>query len=155
MNKKGFTLVELIGVIVILAVLSILAVTTYTNVVNRTNQAQVKEKILNIEKAAMEYGQSNKSSLTSNCSITVKHKDNTSTTNNYSNCNTGTTVNYLIQNNWLESEEKDSSGNITLINNVTKEDMKNKKVFIYRNNNRVYAMYCEEVNSSECIKNEG
>ena len=141
MNKKGFTLVELIGVIVILAILSILATKTYGNIIDKVAKKQLNEKILTIEKAAMSYGQDNKNLLTDSCTIDGK---------TYSNCKT-VTVSDLISNNRIDSDEKDSSGNTTLINNVTKNDMKNDKVFIYRKNNRVYAT----MDCSNFVSNNG
>ena len=128
MNKKGFTLVELLAVIVILTILSTIAVRGYMRITDRLPEKQLKEKIVTIEKAAMDYGQDKKSDIESTCTI-----DGVQYT-----C-LSISVSTLIDDNRIDSEEIDSSGNPTLINNVTKKDMKNDKVFIYRKNNRVYA----------------
>ncbi|MBP5684399.1 MAG: type II secretion system protein, partial [Bacilli bacterium] len=99
MNKKGFTLVELIGVIVILAILSLLAVRTYGNVMNNIAKKQLEEKILTIEKAAMSYGQDNKGLLTGSCVIDGE---------TYSKCAT-VKVSDLISDNRIESDETDEN----------------------------------------------
>ena len=135
MNKKGFSLVELLAVIIVLSIISLIAVRGYSKIMKTSAEKQLNEKIMTIEKAAMSYGQDNRSEITNTCTVDGKS----------TKC-LCKTVEFLITNKYIESDEKDSSGNPTLINSVTKADMKSDKVLIYRNNNRVYALY----NDSQC-----
>lgn len=59
MKKKGFTLVEMIGVIVILALILLLVTPAIMKAATATRQKTYETKIVNIETAAVEYGQDN------------------------------------------------------------------------------------------------
>ena len=59
MNKKGFTLVELLVVVVIIAVLSIIIVPSVINVNKNINKRLLSEKIENIESSAILYANNN------------------------------------------------------------------------------------------------
>ena len=52
MNKKGFTLVELLAVITILAVTSMIVFPTIGEVINDAKESAYEEQILEIEKAS-------------------------------------------------------------------------------------------------------
>lgn len=58
-KKKGFTLVEMIGVIVILALILLLVTPAIMKAATATRQKTYETKIVNIETAAVEYGQDN------------------------------------------------------------------------------------------------
>lgn len=55
MNKKGFTLTELLAVIAILAVVSTIAGFSYTKVMKDNRIKQCEQKVLYIEKQAIKY----------------------------------------------------------------------------------------------------
>ena len=55
MNKKGFTLIEIIGAIVILGIIAIIAFATYTNSLKGFREDYYKDTIRTIEKAAKEF----------------------------------------------------------------------------------------------------
>ena len=59
MNKKGFTLVELLVVIVIIAVLSVIIVPSVININKNINKRLLSEKIENIESSAILYANNN------------------------------------------------------------------------------------------------
>lgn len=63
-NKKGFTLVELLGVIVILAIVVTIAVPTTVKISDKIKTNLYCTKINLIEDAAKLYGQDNRNSLT-------------------------------------------------------------------------------------------
>ncbi len=59
MNKKGFTLVELLVVIVIIAVLSVIIIPSIININKNINSRLLSEKIENIESSAILYANNN------------------------------------------------------------------------------------------------
>ncbi len=59
MNKKGFTLVELIGVVVILGIIIGIAVPSYIAVSNNIKEKNYNQKIDNIKSKALEYATDN------------------------------------------------------------------------------------------------
>jgi len=54
-NNKGFTLVELIGVIVIIAIIMILLISSATNIINRTRAGAQENLMVRIRAAAENY----------------------------------------------------------------------------------------------------
>ena len=62
-NKKGFTMVELLGVIVILGILSVVAITSVRGIINKSKKEQVKSQGKVLMMAAESYMQANKSEL--------------------------------------------------------------------------------------------
>ena len=54
-SKKGFTIVELLGVIIIFAVITLIAVPTFGKISKRVNERQYRNKISLIEAAALKY----------------------------------------------------------------------------------------------------
>ncbi len=59
MNKKGFTLVELLVVVVIIAVLSVIIIPSVININKSINKRLLSEKIENIESSAILYANNN------------------------------------------------------------------------------------------------
>lgn len=72
MNRKGFTLVELLVVLVILAVIMSIAIPSVTSSIERSKQKQHDSKIELLESAAEIYVDRHKNSITSNSIVTVK-----------------------------------------------------------------------------------
>lgn len=110
MDKRGFTLVELLAVIVLMGV--IIAIGTYGVIGVRT---QIKEDLWNskvnlIEEKAVVYGEDNKNKLSNagTCS---------DGTEMHNNCLT-IKVKDLIEQNYITTKEKDTDNNKAIINNT-------------------------------------
>lgn len=146
--NKGFTLVELMAVLVLIVIIATIGYAGITVVNNNIEKNLWNTTVEEIETGAVQYGQDNLSRLTSTCS------------NGKSNC-LELTVEDLIERNYIDTDEyeceKDSNGNCKednggniiytdreiITNNVTGEIVNDNIVFIYLENNRVYAEYQE------------
>lgn len=130
-NKKGFTLVELLGVIIILGLVITISFTSINAVKKNSLENLVETKKNAIVQAAILYGQDNPNVLVEN-SVT-----NDCQGNQY--C-AKLTVEFLIENNYIDSEYiNNDNGKYDMINDVTGESMINQEVLVYRQNNRIYA----------------
>lgn len=130
-NKKGFTLVELLGVIIILGLVITISFTSINAVKKNSLKKLVETKENAIVQAAILYGQDNPNVLVEN-SVT-----NDCQGNEY--C-AKLTVEFLIENNYIDSEYiNNDNGKYDMINDVTGESMSNQEVLVYRQNNRIYA----------------
>lgn len=130
-NKKGFTLVELLGVIIILGLVITISFTSINAVKKNSLKKLVETKENAIVQAAILYGQDNPNVLVEN-SVT-----NDCQGNQY--C-AKLTVEFLIENNYVDSEYiNNENGKYDMINDVTGESMSNQEVLVYRQNNRIYA----------------
>lgn len=72
MNKKGFTLIEVIMVIAIIAILSIILAPNVMSLIKKNNEKSCEKMIGNIESAAKMYVNQNKYELGFDCSGTAK-----------------------------------------------------------------------------------
>lgn len=126
--QKGFTLVELMAVIVIIVIITTIGYAGITAVRNNIEQNLWEATIEDIETGAVRYGQDNLNRLTGTC-------------NGISSC-LSVTVEFLIERNYIDVEE-DEDGNEIITNNVTGESVNQNNVYIYLENNRVYAEYQE------------
>lgn len=97
MNRKGFTLIELMMVIALIAVLSLILIPNIVTVIDKNNIEACKDIEENIKKAAKEYAITNKYDLGFTCSE-----------------NKEVSLNYLIENGYLTNLN---------INPVTKEEI--------------------------------
>ena len=129
MNKKGFTLVEMLAVIVVLSLVIGFSVMSVTKIRNNEAQKLLENKICDLEGSAILYGQENPNDLATSCEY-----ENTE----YKFCKE-ITVKELILNNYYESKESNQENNPTVTNDVTKYSMLCDTILIYRKNNRVYA----------------
>ena len=127
--QKGFTLVELMAVIVIIVIITTIGYAGITAVKKNIEQNLWEATIEDIELGAIRYGQDNLNRLTTTCA------------NGEKNCLT-VTVEFLIERNYIDVE-KDEDGNEKITNNITGEIVNDNIVFIYLENNRVYAEYQE------------
>lgn len=72
MNKKGFTLIEVIVVIVIIVILSLILIPNVMLFINKNDKKSCEKLITNIESSAKIYVSENKYTLGFDCNNTVK-----------------------------------------------------------------------------------
>lgn len=129
MNKKGFTLVELIAVIAILAILIVMIAPGYMAIRKRVLENTLETKISQIENAAKNYGTEHINELKSRVSAPYNNEKTPSEDCIYRN------VNFLINNGYLTVgstyvQTSDGSKETQFINPVTGESMNNQRVCI-------------------------
>lgn len=132
--NKGFTLVELMVVLVIIVIVSSIGYAGISAVQSGIKKNLWNGKIELIETGAKEYGEDNLNELNNICTIDEKE---------YDSC-LETTVDYLIKNNYISTDETKEDGSKTITNDTLGEDdpnyyVNNLKVYIYVENNIVYA----------------
>lgn len=158
MNKKGFTLTELLAVIVILAVVSLIGTVSITGVKRKMNENMFRNKLTEVISAGSKWGEDNKDLLDS--------------TDASGHPYTQKTVGFLIKSNYLNSDEKveptkynytvDSctgeggtmeSGLCTMVitNNVDYKIINSLELKIYRENNRIYTCIVKEDNTKNLL----
>ncbi|MBR5662027.1 MAG: prepilin-type N-terminal cleavage/methylation domain-containing protein [Bacilli bacterium] len=105
MNKKGFTLIEIIAVIVIIALVTTIVILNFDNSLNKNNNKKEEAFVTDLEKAACVY---------------IDLKDNAIFKNTCYSLGTCTvTVDQLITNGILSSDMKDPSTNQNIDKNLT------------------------------------
>ena len=134
MNKKGFTLVELLTVIVLLVIISLISVYSISKARHKINEGLLEDKIQNIEAAGVLYGEDNRDVLEFPCVINKGQEDEET----IEHCNEKP-VFELLNSGYLVSEAKDED----FINDLTGKSMKCDTVNIFIKNNRVYAQMNE------------
>lgn len=134
MKKKGFTLVELLAVIVILGVIATISIFSVSGIFSSSKEGIAKDKIMNIESAAVNYVQTKNISLDESCTVNGTK---------YNFCKKFT-VKFLLQENFLESH--DEGGKV--INDTTGESMENDVIAVYRKAGKLYA-------TVTCLKSKG
>lgn len=127
--KKGFTLVELMAVLVLIVIISTIGYAGITAVKKNIENNLWEAKVEEIETGAIKYGQDNLNKLNGTC-------------NDISNC-LEVTVEFLINSNYVDTDEETDEGIEIITNNTNGDIVNNKKVYIYLENNRVYAEYQE------------
>ena len=143
MNKKGFTLVELLGVIVLIAVISVIAVTSVASISNGIKKRLLEEKLEFIEKAAENYGNANKHEII----------------NSSKNYNGNSCISIIVSNLVPEYLDKDNKRNNCLTESQTgngcvvnpADDTKfldTLEVIISYKNNRIHAVVDKDNNLS-------
>ena len=135
MNKKGFTLVELLAVLVLISLLMGLAIPGINRISNNMKKKSYNQKIKLIESAAELWGQDNKTRL----------QADTDCSSEISKCKK-ITIADLIKENYLDSDN--NSGKYA--NPKNDKDMKDCIVFVYKQNKRVYAKFDNGSDSSAC-----
>lgn len=114
MNKKGFTLVELISVIAILAILIVLTIPTYNNVSNNIKQRNFDSKKSVIEKQTIEY-------------VNKYLKEETYNYINRTSKNVCFSVRFLIRNGIITSDKENDE---VIINDVNNDEYKGNKYIV-------------------------
>ena len=161
MNKKGFTLVEVISVIALLGLIIGLAVPGVMRSSKKAKERTLNTKIKNIEKAAVMYGQDNRGKFSidnTSCSLCEKMFETDGTTCNgtkysgkcyISNCNcfeNPIKVSTLVDpNNDGNTKDgyitvDDESGNIINSTDESK-NINNCEIQIYQKYGKIYAVY--------------
>ena len=118
MNKKGFTLVEILSVLVLIGLLLALAIPGINKISSNMKKKSYNKKISLVESAAELWGQDNKTLLQSSNDCILSDKETVSCYK--------ITVGNLISANYLDSDN--NSGNY--INPIDNSDMKNQCAII-------------------------
>ena len=136
MKNKGFTLVELLVVLVIMAIISAIGFAGVTAVQKNIKKNLWEAKIELILSGAKNYGEDNKNKFkeTDRCVINGTEKEYCITK----------TVQFLLDNNYIKTDEEDNDGNAIITNDTLDEDDSNyivneKDVKIYLEDNTIYA----------------
>lgn len=127
MNRRGFTLVELLSVLVLIGLLFGLAIPGINKISSNMKKKSYSKKVSLVLSAAELWGQDNKTLLQTNDDCKLS-------TDKIVSCYK-ITISNLIEDNYLDSDK--NSGEY--INPVDNSDMKECVVFVYKENNRVYA----------------
>ena len=140
MNKKGFTLVELITTIGLLSIIAIIAFVSINSIIKESKNKNCKSLISNIETAAKEY-------------VSDHRYDKNFVNEVKSTLTFDTTAQYLINNNYLSSPIVNPYTNEELTNpeciNITthlNSDYTSKNVVVYDTCNNL-DVYCGETTS--------
>lgn len=110
MNKKGFTLSEILVVIAIIGVIAVIAVPSVIFVNKRINVKLYNQKVINIEKAAELYASQNKSLFDGSSEVEISVAD-------------------LINNNYLENDGKCGDSDC-LVNPTDKSSLNEVKIIL-------------------------
>lgn len=136
MENKGFTLVELLVVLVIMAIISAIGFAGVTVVQKNIKKNLWEAKIELILSGAKNYGEDNKNKLkeTNICNVNGEEKEYCITK----------TVQFLLDNNYIKTDEEDNDGKAIITNDTLDEDdsnyiVNNKEVKIYLEDNTIYA----------------
>ena len=142
MNKKGFTLVELLAVIVILTIVVVIAATSINNSVSTSREKILEDRINNITSGAISYVQNGKNILNEADCSAINAKQHTT----YDRCKVYT-VQELLNLKAIETNEKGGK----IYNPVTNTEMNNDIVTVYRMNNRLHAQItCKKSEGESC-----
>lgn len=138
MNKKGFTLVEILAVLVIIAVVSLIGTVSITGVRRKMDENLFKNKLGEIISAASKWGEDNKNELD------TEKKVGFLITNGY--LETEEAINTIKYEHTCGSDKDDENGYVedglcknVITNNVDYKVLNSLVVLIYRENNRVYS----------------
>ena len=133
--NKGFTLVELMAVLVLIVIIASIGYAGITAVQRNINQNLWEATVEEIETGAVKYGQDNLNALNTNETCNIDGSETR-------NC-IEVTVEFLIDSNYIDTDEVDDNEKEIITNNVTGEIVNDNIVYIYLENNRVYAQYQE------------
>ena len=133
--NKGFTLVELMAVLVLIVIIASIGYAGITAVQRNINQNLWEATVEEIETGAVKYGQDNLNALNTNETCNIDGSETR-------NC-IEVTVEFLIDSNYIDTDEVDDNEKEIITNNVTGEIVNDNIVYIYLENNRVYAEYQE------------
>lgn len=123
-NRKGFTLVELLAVIAILGILSIVAIGAYSGVTNKSKQKAYQTKVSQIETSAAKWAKENNIDRTTSIS-----------------------VNKLVVEGYLTADEVTDNGLSTITNPTNNENMICKMIEIRYKNGEIVTSFDDSKNN--------
>lgn len=132
MNKKGFTLIELIAVITILGIITVIAVPSVLGIQRLINEDLLDSKLNIIQKSAIMYGQDNKKEV-----VTSTKKYQTYSCKSIK-------VKDLVPNYLDYDTESNCNGNCVINPNKEDEYLDNMEIIIYYKNKRINAVVDNE-----------
>ena len=118
MNKKGFTLVEILAVIVIISVVALIGTASLTAVRKNMNQNMFETKLELVLSAAKSYADDNKSSITSTKNVTIQS---------------------LINSGYLATDETDTDNKPAILHFSSNESLNNMNIQVQIVHNRARA----------------
>lgn len=148
MNRKGFTIVELMAVIVVLSLIMIISIPMISNAGKNTKLKTLDSKVSNIEKAAILYAQqtSNRSKFNTNCSNSGEMCDGISNCKCFDDI---VTVGVIASFGFIEYDEGSRIVNPTNDKN-TSADLNNCEITIYKKYGKIYAYYNDRDTEGGC-----
>lgn len=142
MNKKGFTLVELLSVIVLIGLLLGIGVPGVMRISKKMKERSFNTKKEQIEQAATLWGQDNRTRLNkSTCKVLESSVEKEYSCYKIS-------IKELIEEDYLDNENNNSR-NIEYKNPIDNQDIQRMCVYVYKKNKRVYAYYTNK-EDTEC-----
>ena len=152
MNKKGFTLVELMAVIVLISIIALVGVTSITGVRKQMDKKLFEEKLNSAISSAEKWGEDNKDMLPTTKTIgqliVSNYYESEEAVNynlyNYTKCSNSKTSQ-------LGYKDGEFCKNI-VTNNVDSLIVNEISIKIFTNNNRVYACIEKNTNNKNLIK---
>ena len=136
MNKKGFTLVELLATIILLAIVLSLSSIAIIGIINSSKEKNYEQLISNIKDSAEVYYQECKYSNNSHISCNLD--------NNGYNISLGELVRY----GYIKGNSKDNNDKFSLVNSYDELDISNCTIRVEYNNGKVVVTDVSDGNTS-------
>ncbi len=132
MNRKGFTLIEILAVIFVVGIVGLISFYSVFKLSDNANEENLRAKKELLIESALLYGEDNKSFISLDCYI-----------NDVQTKCMKVSVATLIENKYYTPYEKckDTKLNNCIYNDLTKEKMDNEILIIYLKNNAVMAKF--------------
>jgi len=144
MNKRGFTIVEVLGVVVLLGLIFIIATPLISNSGKNAKIKILQTKVENIKKAAVLYAQEENVKFDANCN--QNENDVCFEINNCKCSETNIKVRNLIDGGYIDYDE----GTSDIKNPVDEsQSLLECEILIYRKYERIYAVYVNEDSNNE------
>lgn len=153
LNKKGFTLVEILVVIALIGLLFGIGIPGVMKISEKMKERSYKTKVELIEQAGILWGQDNKTRLqTDKCDLDGSNP--TTNTNNYgreTKCHI-LSIESLIKEDYLDADKINEDNSVEYYDGDN-NNIKDTCVWVYKKNNRVYAKYgkhCKGCATDDC-----